>query len=240
MEGYEAFKKLRMKSGLSVRGFSAAADISPRSLSYYENGEKSLLYVPVEKAIRIFSLFNVKISAFYQEYYPYIVICTEVAVSKWKTANKREVSREIISRRLKNRIYKIKERKQETYFSFSEILEIYEKQMSLLSDELGDRDEVSEEEYDQYVMPVIYTIRKTGSTISSDPVTSSMMEAYYHTEYRFSDLAFLSGITQQSLKGRINRNELNKLHIETMLKLCLILGINFEELFGVKTDENST
>ena len=229
MTGHSAFKQLRIDTGLTIRNFAASAGIAPRTLTYYENGEKSLLNMPVEKALTIFSFFPVNVSEFYYENYP-IKSVTNVRIDQWKANHNRETNKEIIRGRLKNRIYKLKERSRYDEY-IEQILVEFEKQMTLLYNHTESRQNITEEEYLQYVSPVLYLLKKPPGEHITDPVLATVMEAYYHSEYSFADLSYLSGVSQQHLKERFSKNELLRLHIETMLVLCICLGLDFDEVF---------
>ena len=230
MEGYEAFKKLRVDSGFSVRKFAACAEISPRTLTYYENGENSLLCIPTEKAVCLFSLLNVSITEFFYQYYP-IKHNVEVILAEWNKTKERVTDKEKVKIRLKNRIYKMKERNIIDAPTMDGIISEYEKQMTIMYKVLGKRKDLSEEEYDQFVLPILCLIRRENKPIPENKRTYAVTEALYHTEFSIPDLANIIGVSQQHLKSRLNKGELEKLHIETILKLCLVLKIDFEKLF---------
>lgn len=226
MEGYEAFKALRSNTGLSIRKFAAISNVSPRILTYYESGEKSLLYMSVEKAICFFSILDTSIPNFFYTYYP---IKDEVksAMEKWDSQQKKETDRDKIRTRIKNRIYKMKERGALGDPAIKRIMSEYEKQMHMMLQELGDRRELTDEEYAQFISPVLHMIRKESQGNSENPVVN----AIYNTEYSIHDVAEMIGISRQHLKANLNRNELKKMHIGTTLKLCCIIGVDFDELF---------
>lgn len=233
MEGYEAFKKLRADTGMTIRSFAAKAEISPRVLTYYESGEKSLLCIPTEKAVSLFSILTVSLPDFYFRYYP---IKEEVnrRIEKWNAERTRITDREQIKTRLKNRIFQMRSR---ALISASEkefLLTAYESQMSMMAKALGNRKKLTDTEYEQFVLPVLYLIKSASKQNSVDQRTFVVKDAICHTEYSIRDLADIVGVSQQHLKGRLNKNELEKLHVETVLKLCLALDISFESIFEVE------
>lgn len=70
MEAYEYFKQKREQTGMTVREFCKKVNISVGSCVEYQNGTKSLLSLPLDKTIRIFSVINIHIEKFYDDYFP--------------------------------------------------------------------------------------------------------------------------------------------------------------------------
>lgn len=231
MNGYEAFKKYREESGLSVRNFAAEMGIAPRSVSYYESGHLSCTQMPVYKAIKIFDFFGVSIEEFYDEYYPYKQELDK-KIQEWKRNNPRELNYEIVKNRLYHRLAKIKQRQSIPTDKLEVIYDMYNSmfnQKIIQTDEAGNMTDLA---YEKYVLPIFYEIRKGTSIQPEDRTSQVILDAFLRKAYLDKDLCSFCDVSKRLLSNLMNGGyDFNKVHIIAVLKLCYVLDLKFEEVF---------
>ena len=232
MTGYEAFKKYREESGLSVREFASKIGIAPRSVSYYENGHLLCTQIPIYKAIAIFELFGVSIEEFYDSYYPYKKEL-DAMVQNWKNENPRELNYEIIKARLYSRLAKIKQRKSILPEELEHIYELYDNvfnQQVIYIDQNGCMTDTS---YEEYVLPIFYEIKKAMTEVPENHANQILLDSFFRKEYLYKDLVSFCDISKVRLLLLLNGEaDFNKLHIITALKLCYVLDLKFDDVFS--------
>ena len=241
MDGSQAFKSYREKSGYSIRKYASAAGISVRSLEYYENGSRSLLSMPTEKAILLFSLLSVSIPNFFGEYYNIELSSVNDAVLAWKAKDLRVYSFSLIKKRMKARLYKMRARGRLADTDLRDIFDMYVSSFDVLEETYSENDNLSDEDYDKYIAPIFIKLKKLlynePGTEQLDVLYNALISCKYLThsaDLIDKDFCDLVGVSRQYLTSILNGgNDINKLRIETSLRLCQVLPIDFEQLFCV-------
>ena len=232
--GYEAFKRARENTGYSYREFAGIADISLSLLVYYENGNKSLLAMPVKKAIEVFDILNISIHDFYMTYYKKELDMSD-AKRQWQMDNPREYSIKKLSQRLKIRIFKLKERNRITQGMYDALLANMHTTFGLL--EPG-RETISDEFYEEHILNIECQIGKCleknlpeEEQIKNESA-KRINDCILRTDYSYKDLATLIGITNRRLSNCKNSEKgYDDMKIENAMKICNVLSVRFEDIF---------
>lgn len=236
LKGYEAFKNARENVGYSYREFASIADISLSMLVYYENGKKSLLKMSVKKAVEVFEILNISLQDFYMTYY-FDELDVKDAVAQWKKDNPREYSVKKLYQRLKNRIFKLKERERITldmhkklYANLQAISKVLKEEGAYISDEI----------YEEYILDLQSQIGKCleenlpEEEQMKNEVSIRINECVLRSDYSYKDLATFIGITNKRLSNCKNaENGYEDMMIENALKICNVFSVKFEDLFLV-------
>ncbi len=234
LRGYEVFKVARENAGYSYREFAAIADISLSLLVYYESGQKSLLGMSVRKAIKVFEILNISLQDFYLSYYYKEIDVSEV-INQWERDNPREYSIKKLYQRLKNRIFKLRERKriasdiyEKLYTDLQATFKLLEKEGTFITDE----------QYEMYVLEFEYQIGKClednlpEEEQMKNETAIRINDCILHSDYSYKDLASFLGITNRRLSNCKNAdNGYDDMKIETALKICNVFSAKFEDLF---------
>ncbi|MGO4970499.1 helix-turn-helix domain-containing protein [[Clostridium] aminophilum] len=232
MTGYEYLKEKRKEKQYSVRGFAALCDISPRTITYYESGEKSISSISLSKALRYFDLLGIDLESFFKTYYPSIETDLKEKVLLWR----RDHEREYDLRRLKHKYYvrltKIKERDSIPLRELDRINNLYK---NVFMEQLSKNDTLTDQDYDQYILELNYQIRCSLSADETDKgnrITAILLDALYHTEYSISDLSKFCGVTAQHLRNCFGDvYDIQKIQLSLALRLCSALGLSFDRTF---------
>lgn len=232
MDGNSAFKNYRVNNGLSVRKFASATQLSPRIVTSYENGEKAISNIPVFKAIRIFDIFQADIEEYFDIYYPYKNILDE-KIEKWEKENPHILDYEILKHRMYLRLAKIKKRQSVPDEVCVRLYEEYNKNFEILKSKVDAKGNISDEDYMQYIEPINYLIKKGQHQLETDNrISYIIMENLLKTEYSIPDVATLCDISRQHLWRCVNGTfDFGKMRIDTALKLCYTLNMDFKEVF---------
>lgn len=238
MTGNEAFKQMRIDAGYTYRAFAAQAGI-PLSLLYgYESGSKEICSIPVAKAIRIFSLSGKNMTAFYLENYD---LKQEVLqnIEIWKQKHPPELHIEKLMKQLKNRIAKLKGRGRLTEDAAARFNQRCNDIVEDLTDDVSEDGCISEERYEQHVIPLMADIK---TEMFCDPgilptENKLVIDAMYQKNWGYSGLAEICGLSRQHLKYCLcGKGDLFSMHIGTALKLCIALELPFEKVFRLSND----
>lgn len=234
IKGYEAFKSAREKTGYSYREFAGMADISLSLLVYYEKGQKSLLGMPVKKAIEVFEILNISLQDFYMTYY-FKELDVSDSLIQWKKDNPREYSVKKLHQRLKNRIFKLRERERITLDMYEGLFASLETTFKVLE---ADGTFISDELYKEYILELQYQIGKCleenlpEEEQMKNQVAIEINNLILRSDYSYKDLAAFIGITNRRLSNCKNaENGYDDMKIENALKICNVFSVRFEDLF---------
>jgi len=236
LKGYEAFKNARENVGYSHREFAGIADIGLSMLVYYENGKRSLLKMSAKKAVEVFEILNISLQDFYMTYY-FDELDVKDAVAQWKKDNPREYSVKKLYQRLKNRIFKLKERERITfdmhkklYANLQAIFKVLKEEGAYISDEI----------YEEYILDFQSQIGKCleenlpEEKQMKNEVSIRINECVLRSDYSYKDLATFIGITNIKLSNYKNaENGYEDMMIETALKICNVFSVKFEDIFVI-------
>lgn len=232
MDGKEAFKNYRIGTGNTIRKFASLTKLSPRIITCYENGEKGINNIPVFKAIEIFDIFNADIEEYFETYYPYKENIDE-KIRKWHEKNPHILDYETLKHRMYLRLAKIKKRKTIPDDLLELVFEIYHKNFEILKLKTDKDGKISEQDYMQYVYPINNMIKSGQNHLITESVISQKIyNALQDSEYSIPDVAEICDISRQHLGRCVNGTfDFNKMRIDTALKLCYALNMDFREVF---------
>lgn len=230
--GYEFLKKKRLEMGYSFKDFSNAADISASMLNKIESGKVDLSRVCTARCTRMLKLLDISVPEFFDMYYPYESE-TDRKMMEWREKNPTDYSFAANKKRVRLRLFKIKERNILPAEAITEVFDIYN---SFFADRnvmnrFKDKSCVmSEEEYSEYVRGINYVIMKNRRQSVGD-VTDIIADRLYRTDYSIKDICSLSGIVNMAnlsyyLEGKW---DIRQMRILCFLKICYILNIDFDK-----------
>lgn len=232
MTGYEYFKQKRIEKGYSVRQFGKVAGITPRMVSYYEAGEKSIERMPLNRINKLFGLLEIDIVEFFDCYYPYKENMDR-AVENWKLENPVEYDFQKTKKKIYARLAQIKGRGVVEESKLNRIYDMYENFFchECRKNLIGNT--ISEEYYKKFINPILYQIKLAMSgDLPENDISRSIMDAFYKSNYKMKDVSKMCGIAPQNLNYYINgKFDYGSLHTDTALKLCYLLKLDFNKLF---------
>lgn len=237
MEGYEAFKRLREQSGMTTREFANKANIALSTLVYYENGKKSLLNLPVKKAVIIFNLLQYPVSQFYLKYYP-LQSTIEDKISEWKLAHPREYDYKKLFVRIKNRLMQQKSRARIP----DDLYLVLEEKFFILFDKLAEntdnQGQISDQAYSELVLPYLHDL---GCALENslpetekyqNEISKRINDKLLYTDFSYKDLADIVDIHECRISSCMNnKGDFMDIRIGTAIKICLVLEETLEKLF---------
>ena len=232
MTGNEFIKNCRLQKGYSVRQFGKMADITPRMVSYYESGEKLLEHLPVYKCITMFRLLDISVVEFFHTYYS---IDTEVndAIEQWSNEHQIDLDFNNLKKRIYARIAQIKSRGKMTADDLQNIYDLYNDFFARNPKNYISGQCITLVDYEEYIIPIYYHIKASMNTWPDGKIARAILDALYKTNYSLSDICVLCGITVQRLNDYLNgKRDFSVIHVDTALKVCNVLNLDFEELFG--------
>ena len=228
MTGNEYLKQKREEKKYTIRGFAKESGIAPRMVSYYESGEKQLSSIPIEKAIRLFSLLDIDIEEFFCIYYPYKKDLDK-AVATWNEENKREYDVNSLKKRYYYRLMKIKERDSLALRDYECLYTIYKE---LFDKNIKECDSITNDEYEKYILSLNYQIRLKLNPLPANVIAKKILDSLYHTEYLISDLSKFCGVSYDHLRGCLDGNyDISRMRVGLALSLCHILNVSFKDVF---------
>lgn len=243
MTGYEAFKQKREATGMTVRQFASAADISNSTLFYYESGTSSLYNMTVEKAVRIFSMIDTSIEDFFREYYSEdIFVSAQKAYDMWRYDNPYDLVYEHLKTKYRNRLLQNKNRKRISSGDYEKLIAIYNNTFSELSKgmPLHGSGRISVEDYRKYILHLEYCIRRDmekGKGISNNRIAYGINDCLMKKGLEYQDLADILGVSSRIF---FKYNKLPdgylSMKVGTALKICQVLSAGFVFLFVHESD----
>lgn len=240
MQGHEAFQKAVTDSGLSLKDIAAQSGYVEKTLRNYEQGILSLENVSVKRIIKLFSVLGIDIPTFFEEYYS-IKADFENDLRQWHETHSKELEYSVVRKRFYDRIKQFKYRKRFPEEVQEELEQLFEDNFSTLSQKLVNEDRLfmQEEEYQTFVKPIEVYIKQL---FNDKPVGRSEQMIYdalicsdYNTGTLFNDeIANLLGVSEIYLYNLFygkNNMAFNSIKIKTALKLCYLLGLDFNTVF---------
>ena len=232
MRGYETFKKRRQELGYSQRTFAERTDLPVQEIQVCERGRQPLTGVPTDKAIKMFSVLEISIPEFYDEYFPYKAEIIK-KIEEWKISNPRIYGYDILKTRLYNRIHKIKKRLNLDETQFTELSESYQGIFESLLSSVGEDGQISNQAYIEYIIPFLHKLKWLQEDDISDPISYQILDALFYTEYSYTDLSNFCGVSIRHLRRCKNQDaDFRKLNIEASLKICYVLNKRLEDVFA--------
>ena len=232
MKGYEYFKKKRIDKGYSIRQFGKAVDITPRMVSYYEAGQKPIERIPLHKIITMFELLEIDIINFFDCYYPYKEDM-DCAIKNWELQNPVEYDFEKTKKKIYARLAQIKSRGVVEESKLNHIYDMYEDFFCREARKDKKGNTISEKDYHEFVNPMLYQIKlDVSGGLPQKDISCNIMNAFYKSNYKIKDVSKMCGIAPQNLNYYINgKYDYGSLHVDTALKLCYLLKLDFKKLF---------
>lgn len=232
MTGNELIKQKRVEKNFSVRFFASITEITPRMISYYESGEKLLEHMPVYKCQAMFDLLELDITSFFQTYFPYEKDL-QSKILKWEQLHPYESDFFVLKKRIYARLMKIKSRGKLSGESTQDLFDVYCAFFDSQSSKYALNPILTREEYNQYVLPILYHVRLTCNEMPENSISHTILDALYRTDYTVTDLCTLCDITTQPFNDYLNgKRDFGLIHIDTALKICYILNLDFDSTFS--------
>lgn len=232
MEAYEYFKQKREQTGMTVREFCKKVNISVGSCVEYQNGTKSLLSLPLDKTIRIFSVINIHIEKFYDDYFPELKEEITKRMIVWEEKRKPELDLMKLQHRYRARIAKMKERKVLPDVEIEQFLQEYKTLFKGLKAEMDSSGNISKTLYKERILPFSCRLKKqieNGEIKNS--VSRRINDAMLAKEITYVELAHIVDITPVSLTyAKTSQTGYSSMKIGTVLKICYALDISFDEI----------
>jgi hypothetical protein len=237
MKGNEYFKQKRETMGFSFDKFTNQAKVGRSTLFYIESGDISLTQISTERCVRMFRLLDIPVSDFYDEFYPYKDE-TARAIDRWDAENPLELRFPVVKRKVYNRLCKIKERKLFAEETVNELFDMYNSfftQPDIMKKYRKSGNLMSVEDYEVYVVGINYRIMSEKNS-KNDGASGLILDKLAHTRYSVSDLSSIVGDigrSNLSLYFNTRKDSLPNMHIISLLKICYVLDIDFNnEMIG--------
>lgn len=230
MEPHEAFKKYRVETGWTIQQFAVMTEISKNALVGYENGRVLLADIPLQKSIRIFSRLPVKIQDFYQEYFDFEEQ-VESQRLEWLKKNPKDMKLVSLKSKYYCRIQKMKERGQLDKTELEQLSLMYDQTFKELRKESFGNPLLTEEQYNTYILPLSYRIRKILDKEYDDVTVKRINECILKKDMSYKQVAFLMNITPSGFALGVQKNVAH-IKIGNAMKLSFALKEEFETLFS--------
>ena len=232
MTGNEFLKQSRVNKGYSVRQFGKMADITPRMVTYYESGEKLVIHLPVYKCLTMFRLLDISVEKFFCEYY-FLNKEVDAAVKQWNKEHPKELDFATLKKRIYYRLAQIKKRESISGKNLEYIYDLYDIFFLQNHNNYRAGQDISLSDYQNYIIPIFYQIKISMNALPDERISRIILDTLYHTDYTVSDLCFFCGITIQRLNDYLNnKRDFSGIHVDTAIKICYVLNLNFDEIFG--------
>lgn len=232
MEACEYFKQKREQTGMTIREFCKKVNISVGSCVEYQNGTKSLLSLPLDKTIRIFSVINIHIERFYDDYFPELKEEIAKRMIVWEEKRAPELDLVKLQHRYRARIAKMKERKVLPDVEIEQFLQEYKTLFKGLKAEMDSCGNISEILYKERILPFSCRLKKQIENGEiKNPVSRRINDAMLAKEITYVELADIVDITPVSLTyAKTSQTGYSSMKIGTVLKICYALDISFDEI----------
>lgn len=232
MEACEYFKQKREQTGMTIREFCKKVNISVGSCVEYQNGTKSLLSLPLDKTIRIFSVINIHIERFYDDYFPELKEEIAKRMIVWEEKRAPELDLVKLQHRYRARIAKMKERKVLPDVEIEQFLQEYKTLFKGLKAEMDSCGNISEILYKERILPFSCRLKKQIENGEiKNPVSRRINDAMLAKEITYVELADIVDITPVSLTyAKTSQTGYSSMKIGTVLKICYALDISFDAI----------
>lgn len=226
------FLDAKKKSGYKINDLVLKTGVSKSSFIAYGSNPNSLLSMSYEHCVAIFKLLNISVENFYNTFFPY-KSALNYEVCRWKEQHPIDYSFSSQKNKLRSRIMKRKSREsiaEEDFVYINELYDVFFNDKNVIMHFKQGDDTLTQQQYQEYVVPILYNLKKSNKCILKGPMRV-IIEYLYRTEYSIKDISELSGINYETLVlYATGKRDFNKIHILTVLKICYILGIDFNEL----------
>ena len=245
MQPYEILKKARIDKKYSIETLSDITGIKPRSLTYYEAGQRALDSLMVYKALLLFESVDINPEEMFDECLSYKQECRN-KIEEWRNEHPRNYNYSFLRHQAYQNIAHLKYRKTITDEQYNMLMCYYRETFDYIYVLLGGRNgekELSDKIYEEDYLPFMYKSKlclyKTKE--EAEPL-NTVLEVYLCCEYSaatfsfltkdFSDLMGYSNIKKlrKILSGELG---LENLSIIAALRLCYILNFDFAEIFNL-------
>ncbi len=240
MEGYQAFKQARIDHGFSIERFSDITGIKPRSLVYYESGERSLDGLMVFKVLSLFEPLAINPEDFFDEFLHYKSDCDK-RMTKWKQAHPRILNYSMLRHLSYDRIVHLKYRETISLEQYDKLIYYYRNTFDFLSNQMVNRENLTENEYETEYLTFLYNIKSVlYMKPDMDYLLCEVLKYYFKSEFTALTFSFLSkdfaeliGYTSVPKLRKILSGELGlgNLSVIAALKLCYVLNLDFSKIF---------
>ena len=238
MEGNEYLKKERLEHGYSFHVLARATGIKERSLYYYENGEKALDRLMVDKILSLFKPLGINIELFFDEFYGYKSKC-EVRMKSWKESHPRIYDYLELKRKSYDCIAQLKQRRTVNAEQFDRLLSLHR---NAFPDTHNHR--LTDDEYDHQYLEFVKNCKIVlFLNYDRDSVLKDILLALFSSEYTSSTFSGFMPRSFADLIGYSSAPKLRKilsgaygldsLNILAALNLCYVLNLDFLNTFGV-------
>lgn len=240
MEAYQLLKQARIEKGFSMDSFSAATGIKKRSLTYYESGERQIENLMVYKCLSLLSPLGIDPESFFDESLHYKSDCDN-RIRVWRQEHPRVLEYASLRHQSYDRIMHMKYRNSISPDQHDMLIHYYKQTFDYLSNELGERKELTDTEYETYYLSFLGEVKTTlyAKDNLSEPL-SLILKEYFKSEFAAQTFTFLPndfssliGYTKFAKLRKILSGEvgLDSLTAISALRLCYILGLPFEKVF---------
>lgn len=232
MRSYQLFKERREATGLTVREFCEKVNISTGAFVEYQNGTKSLLCLPLGKAVRIFSVIDIDIEKFYDEYFPELRQEVTQKLAKWHSEHVIELNFDKLRRRYRTRIAKAKERKTLPDAEIDALLHDFRKIFIELEMCVNDKGMISETLYDERILPFSYIMKQKleGNEIKNE-ISKLINDGLLKSEMTYAELGDIVDVTPRRLTMcKTSQEGYSSMKISSVLKICYALNVPFDTI----------
>ena len=231
MTSYLFFREKREATGLTLREFGDKVNVSVSSLTEYQNGNKSLLSLPLNKAIRIFQAMNVDLEVFYSDFFPELREETVQKVNLLKAEKHIELDYEKLKQRYRVRIAKIKERKKLSNSEIETLLSIFKNTFEALEAQTDFSGKISEKLYMEKIVPFSHMLKKK---LTEDKIKNAAAafidDAFLKNDMTYAELGHIVDVTPKRLTMcRTSEEGYSNMKIGSVLKICYALNVPFKE-----------
>lgn len=232
MELYQFIKQQREASGLTVEELCEKVNISTGAFVEYQNGKKSLLSLPFEKALRFFPAIDIEIDKFYDEYFPELRQETEKEMVKWREEHPVELNLGKLKRRYRAWIAKVKERRALSEAEIEFLLHRFKKTFNELEPCANENGMISEILYKDKILPLSYVIKqKLESGKIKNDVSNLINDAVLKNEITYMELGEIVGVTPRRLTMcKTSLEGYSCMKMGSLLKICYALNVPFENV----------
>lgn len=232
MKSYQLIKEQREATGLTVKEFCEKVNISIGAFVEYQNGTKSLLCLPLGKAVRIFSVIDIEIEKFYDKYFPELRQEIAQKLAKWHVEHPAELNLDKLKRRYRARIAKAKERKFLPDIEIDGLLCDYKDTFKELEMCVNDRGMISMALYEERILSLSYAMKQKieGGEIKN-AVSKLINDAILKSEMTYADLGGIAGVTPRRLTMcKTSPEGYSSMKIGSVLKICYALNVPFDNI----------
>ncbi len=232
MGSYQIIKEQREAAGLTIQEFCEKAGISTGAFVEYQNGTKSLLCIPLGKAVRMFSLIGIDIEKFYDGHFPGLRQETAQKLEEWRLGHPAELDFGKLKSRYRMRIAKMKERKFLSGMEADGLLCDYNGIFKELERHVDINGMIPEQVYREMVLPLSYGLKQKqeGNKIRN-AVSALLHEAILKSGMTYADLGEIAGVTPRRLTAcKTSPEGYSSMKISSVLKICHALNVPFDDI----------